>query len=53
VEDIAEYGQALLLTMAGGEDKTEIFKHFITMFEPNGVVDIAFKADENFVIKVT
>ncbi len=45
VEDIAEYGQNLLLTMAGGEDKAEMYKHFIAMFEPNGVVDIAFKTD--------
>ncbi len=46
VEDIAEYGQALLLTTAGGEDRAEMYQHFIAMFEPNGVVDIAFKTDE-------
>ena len=45
VEDIAEYGQALLLTTAGGEDRLEMYKQFIGMFEPNGVVDIAFKTD--------
>lgn len=45
VEDIAEYGQALLLTKAGGEDRVEMFKQFKGMFEPNGVVDIAFKTD--------
>lgn len=43
VEDIAEYGQALLLTLDGGEDRMEMFKQFRGMFEPNGVVDIAFK----------
>lgn len=47
VEDIAEYGHALLLTTAGGEDRQEMYRHFIAMFEPNGVVDIAFKTDEN------
>ncbi len=47
VEDIAEYGHALLLTTSGGEDRQEMYKHFIAMFEPNGVVDIAFKTDEN------
>lgn len=47
VEDIALYGQDLLLTTAGGEDRPEMYKHFIAMFEPNGVVDIAFKTDEN------
>jgi spectinomycin phosphotransferase len=45
VEDIAEYGQVLLLTPDGGEDRIEMFKQFRGMFEPNGVVDIAFKTD--------
>lgn len=51
VEDIAEYGQALLLTSRGGEDRLEMYKHFMWMFEPNGVVDIAFKTDENLTEK--
>ena len=46
VEDIALYGQDLLLTVAGGEDRPEMYKHFIAMFEPRGVVDIAFKTNE-------
>lgn len=41
VEDIACYGQDLLLTMEGGENRPEMYKHFIAMFEKNGVVDIA------------
>ena len=45
VEDIAEYGQDLLLTTAGGENRSEMYKQFIAMFEPRGVVDIAFKTD--------
>lgn len=51
VEDIAEYGQALLLTSGGGEERLEMYKHFMWMFEPNGVVDIAFKTDENLTEK--
>ena len=47
VEDIALYGQDLLLTTAGGENRLEMYKHFIAMFEPRGVVDIAFKTDES------
>ncbi len=43
VEDIAIYSQALLLTTAGGKDRPEMYKQFIAMFEPQGVVDIAFK----------
>ena len=45
VEDIAEYGQVLLLSTAGGEDRLEMYKQFLDMFEPNGVVDIAFQTD--------
>lgn len=45
VEDIAVYGQALLLTEAGGKDRLEVCKHFMDMFAPRGVVDIAFKTD--------
>lgn len=51
VEDIAEYGNVLLLTTLGGEDRQEMYKHFMWMFEPNGVVDIAFKTDENLTEK--
>ncbi|SCA63815.1 hypothetical protein SCG7109_BG_00020 [Chlamydiales bacterium SCGC AG-110-M15] len=45
VEDIAEYAQALFLTSAGGDNRLEMYKHFIAMFEPRGVVDIAFRTD--------
>lgn len=50
VEDIAEYAQALLLTTAGGEDRLEMYTQFMGMFEPNGVVDIAFKTDEGLAL---
>lgn len=46
VEDIAVYGSELLLTTARGKDRPEMYRQFIAMFEPNGVVDIAFKTDE-------
>lgn len=46
VEDIAIYGQMLLLTLAGGEDRPVMYKQFIDMFEPRGVVDIACETDE-------
>lgn len=46
VQDIAEYGQALLLTQAGGDERLEMYKQFVDMFKPEGVVDIAFKTDE-------
>ena len=50
VEDIALYGQALLLTTAGGEERLEMYKQFMSMFEPNGVVDIAFKTDDGLAL---
>ncbi len=45
VEDIALYNQQLLLTTDGGKNRAEIYKQFIDMFEPRGVVDIAFNTD--------
>jgi spectinomycin phosphotransferase len=47
VEDIAFLGQDLLLTTAGGGDRSEMYRHFIDMFEPRGVVDIALRTDES------
>ena len=49
VEDIALLGQQLLLTSAGGQNRIESYKHFIAQFEPQGVVEIAFKTDESLV----
>jgi spectinomycin phosphotransferase len=51
VEDIALYGKALLLTKAGGEERLEMYNQFIDMFKPRGVVDIAFKTDEEICTK--
>lgn len=45
VEDIAEYGQQLLLTSKGGQSRIEAYKHFVAQFESQGVVDIAFRTD--------
>ena len=47
VEDIAIYGQQLLLSTEGGQDRVEIYKQFVSQFDPQGVVEIAFKTDEN------
>jgi spectinomycin phosphotransferase len=43
VEDIALFGQKLLLDTDGGEDRQELYKQFIGMFDPLGVVEIAFR----------
>lgn len=47
VEDIAIYGQQLLLTTAGGQDRINWYNQFIAQFDPRGVVEIAFKTDEH------
>lgn len=48
VQDIAEYGQALLLIKSGDvhKNRAEMYKQFVNMFDPQGVVDIAFKTDK-------
>lgn len=46
VEDIAIYGEGLLLSASEGENRSEMYKQFIDMFERHGVVDIAFKTDK-------
>lgn len=46
VVDIAEYAQGLLLTTSG-ENRSEMYKQFKSMFEPRGVIDIAFKTGKN------
>ncbi len=46
VEDIAVYSRELLLTTANGKDRLEMYRQFIGMFAPQGVVEIAFKTDE-------
>lgn len=45
VEDIAIYSRQLLLTTDGGTNRETMYKQFIDMFEPRGVVEIAFKTD--------
>lgn len=47
VEDIAIYAQELLLTTSEVNNRLEMYKQFIDMFEPRGVVDIAFKTDKS------
>lgn len=52
VEDIAIYGQELLLTTARGKDRPEMYRQFIGMFEPRGVVEIALKTKESLSISL-
>lgn len=45
VEDIAIYAQELLLPATDHVDRSEMLQQFIDMFNPRGVVEIAFKTD--------
>jgi spectinomycin phosphotransferase len=45
VEDVAEYSEQLLLTNEGGADRARGFGKFCHAFEPNDVVEIAFRTD--------
>lgn len=47
VEDIAVYAQELLLKPIEGNNRLEMHKQFMSMFEPHGVVDIAFATDKH------
>lgn len=42
IEDIALYGLDILSSTTSDQSKLTSFNHFISMFEPNGVIDIAF-----------
>lgn len=42
VEDIALYGKDLLSRDQSDQSRLEMFKHFNSMFDPNGVIEIAF-----------
>lgn len=46
VEDIAVYAEALLLPALGGQNRQKLYEEFMSQFEPEGVVDIAFRTDE-------
>jgi spectinomycin phosphotransferase len=42
VQDISEYGKEFLSQDHNNQSRLEMFKHFKAMFDPNGVVEIAF-----------
>jgi spectinomycin phosphotransferase len=50
VQDIAEYAQGLLFTAGGGGNMSEMYKQFTAMFEPRGVVDIAFRTSKDLIL---
>lgn len=46
VEDIAVYAQELLFPTLGDQNRQKLYEEFISQFEPQGVIEIAFKTDE-------
>lgn len=51
VEDIAVYSQELLLKPMQDNNRIEMYKQFMSMFEPRGVVDIAFETEKQHVVE--
>lgn len=43
LEDVAVYADELLLQNRNNKDRAEMYKQFVAMFEPHGVVDIAIQ----------
>jgi spectinomycin phosphotransferase len=52
VEDIAIYGESIFLKESKNESKLEDYNLFKSMFEPRGVVDIAFETIQKFRINI-
>lgn len=48
VEDIAIYSKQLFLTTEDDKEREVMYQNFIDIFKPNGVVDIAFRTDAEF-----
>ena len=46
IEDLAAYGEQLLLTDEGGADRVEAYERFTSNFEPGQTIEIAKKTDE-------
>lgn len=46
VEDIAVYTQEILINMENNKDREQMYRHFVDMFEPHGVIDLAFRTYE-------
>ena len=46
LEDIAVYTEELLLKQGNSKDRAEMYRQFVAMFEPYGVVDIALQVGE-------
>ncbi len=49
VEDIAVYAQELLLKPIKSDNRLEMYEQFMSMFEPQGVVDVAFATDQRVI----
>lgn len=46
VQDFAAYGEQLLLTDEGGADRAQAFRYFLSQFEPDDVVEVAYRTDQ-------
>jgi spectinomycin phosphotransferase len=45
IQDIAAFGEQILLTEAGGEDREQGYQYFTSNFLPGHEIDLALQAD--------
>lgn len=50
VQDIAEYGQALLFSTDSHQDRLKLYQQCLSQFDPQDVVEITFKTDDGICI---
>ena len=48
VEDIAVFCEQIFSANDGGEDRPQALRYLMSNFEPNGVIEIAYRADKTF-----
>jgi spectinomycin phosphotransferase len=46
VQDIAEYCKQLLLSVEGSEDREQSYQYFISNFQPDGTIELAYRSDQ-------
>jgi spectinomycin phosphotransferase len=46
VQDIAAYGEQILATLAGGDDRANGLRQLTSQFQPGGVVEFAHRSGQ-------
>jgi spectinomycin phosphotransferase len=51
IQDIAEFGKQLLLTIEGEKDREQAYQYFVGSFSPGEVVKVAFQTDRDHITR--